>query len=93
MLSPRQGILAGLLVLSALYVGDDLSLRYRIPPSRQPFGTVTVERYDAIPEKNGKVEFGFEPPVQQTCVHSPVPHMGYPPCWYLSRHAEQRINY
>jgi hypothetical protein len=89
----RTCILAGLLILAALYVGDDLSIRYRIPASRQPFGTITVERYDAIPEKNGKVEFGFEPPAEQTCVHSLVPHMGYPPCWYLSRHAEQRINY
>lgn len=85
--------MAGLLVLAAIYVGDDLSLRYHIPAGRQPFGTVTVERLDAIPEKNGKVEFDFEPPVQQTCVHSPLPHMGYPPCWYLNRHAEQRINY
>jgi hypothetical protein len=93
MRNTRIRILKGLLVLAAIYVGDDLSIRYRIPPSRQPFGTVTIERYDAIPEKNGKVEFSFEPPVEQTCVHSLVPHMGYPPCWYLSRHAEQRINY
>jgi hypothetical protein len=93
MLSLRHSILAGLLVLSAIYVVDDLSVRFRIPPRRQPFGSVTVERYDAIPEKNGKVEFGFEPPVQQTCVRSLFPHLGYAPCWYLSRHAEQRINY
>ena len=93
MLNARHYLLGVLLLLAVIYVGDDLSIRYHLPASRQPFGTVTVERYDAIPEKNGKVEFGFEPPVQQTCVHSPFPHMGYPPCWYLSRHAEQRINY
>jgi hypothetical protein len=93
MRNARVLVLAGLLVLAAIYVGDDLSLRFHVPASRQAFGTVTVERYDAIPEKNGKVEFGFEPPVEETCVHSPFPHMGYPPCWYLSRHAEQRINY
>jgi hypothetical protein len=91
--SLTHSILAGLLVLAFIYLGDDLSVRYRIPPRRQPFATVTVERYDAIPEKNGKVEFGFEPPVQQTCVRALFPHLGYPPCWYLSRHAEQRINY
>jgi hypothetical protein len=28
-----------------------------------------------------------------TCVHSLFPHMGYQPCWYLSRHSEQRTNY
>lgn len=89
----RTRILAVLLALSAIYVVDDVSIRYRIPSGRQPFATITVQRYDAIPEKNGKVEFGFEAPVDETCVRSPFPHMGYPPCWYLRRHAEQRINY
>jgi len=93
MFNARHYVLGGLLLLAAVYLGDDLSIRYQFPASRQALGSVTVERYDAISEKNGKVEFGFEPPVQQTCVHSPFPHMGYPPCWYLSRHAEQRINY
>jgi hypothetical protein len=79
--------------LAAVYIWDDLSVRYRIPSGRQPFGTVTIQRYDAIPEKNGKVEFAFEQPVTQTCVRSLFPHLGYPPCWYLRRHAEQRINY
>jgi len=47
--SLTHSILAGLLVLAFIYLGDDLSVRYRIPPRRQPFATVTVERYDAIP--------------------------------------------
>src|SRR5215470_9146831 len=59
MLSPRQSILAVLLALSAIYVVDDVSIRYHIPSRREPFATITVQRYDAIPEKNGKVEFGF----------------------------------
>jgi hypothetical protein len=79
--------------LTILYVADDLSVRYRVPRGRQPFGTVTIRRYDAISEKNNKTEFVFENPVTVTCVHSFFPHMGYQPCWYLSRHAEQRINY
>lgn len=82
-------VVAGLV---AVYGVDDLSIRYRFPRSRQPFGTVNVQRYDAISEKN-KTEFVFEDPVNQTCVHSPFPHLGYPPCWYLSRHSEQRTNY
>ena len=32
-------------LMVALYVGDDLSVRYRIPKSRQPFGTVTIRRF------------------------------------------------
>ncbi len=77
----------------ALYLGDDLSVRYRIPGSRQPFGTVTIRRFDAIPGKNNKTEYVYENPVTVTCVRSLFPHLGYVPCWYLSRHAEQRINY
>jgi len=80
----------GFLVMA--YLADDLSVRYRIPRSRQPFGTVIIQRYDAIAEKNGKTEFDFEDPVTQACIHSLFPHMGYEPCWYLARHAEQRIN-
>jgi hypothetical protein len=79
--------------LAIVYLCDDLAVRYRIPRSREPLGTVTIQRYDAISEKNNKTEFDFESPVTVTCVHSLFPHMGYQPCWYLSRHSEQRINY
>src|SRR6266436_919772 len=82
-----------LLGIAALYVGDDLSVRYRIPKSRQPFGAVTIQRYDAISEKNNKTEFVYEEPVTVTCVRSLFPHLGYQTCWYLSRHAEPRIHY
>ena len=89
----RIRVLFVVLALAAVYIIDDVWIRFRIPPRQQPFGTVTVQRYDAIPEKNGKIEFDPEPPVVQTCVRSLFPHMGYAPCWYLSRNAEQRINY
>jgi hypothetical protein len=78
-----------LVVIASLYLGDDLQLHFR----RDALGTVLVERYDAIPEKNGKTEFAFEEPTNQTCVHALFPHQGYPTCWYLSRHSEQRINF
>jgi hypothetical protein len=79
--------------LAIVYLCDDLVVRYRIPRSREPLGTVTIQRYDAISEKNNKTEFDFESPIKVTCVHSLFPHMGYQPCWYLRRHSEQRINY
>jgi hypothetical protein len=85
--------LIALVSLAAVYAADDLSVRYRIPRSRQLLGSVTIQRYDAISEKNNKTEFVFEEPVVQTCVRSLFPHLGYQPCWYLSRHSEQRINY
>lgn len=86
-------LIVAVLTIAVVYAGDDLSVRYRIPKSRQPLGSVTIQRYDAISEKNGKTEFAFEEPVTQTCVHALFPHLGYLPCWYLSRHSEQRINY
>lgn len=86
-------LISALALMAALYVGDDLSVRYRIPKSRQPFSTVTIRRFDAISEKNNKTEYVYEDPVAVTCVRSLFPHLGYSPCWYLSRHAEQRINF
>jgi hypothetical protein len=85
-------LIAALGCLAAVYAADDLYVRYRISKNRQPFGTVTIQRYDAISEKS-KTEFVFEEPINQTCVHSLFPHLGYQPCWYLARHNEQRINY
>jgi hypothetical protein len=86
----KLSILIGLAVATvSVYGGDSVVLHFR----HDPVGSVVVERYDAIPEKNGKTEFAFEQPVTQRCVHALFPHMGYQTCWYLSRHTEQRINY
>jgi len=85
-----------LLCLSALvlyYLGEDLALRYRIPRSREPFGSITVHRYDAIRQKNGKVDYEYENPLAVTCVHALFPHLSYAPCWYVARHTEQQIDY
>ena len=83
-------ILTGLLAaIATIYLADAVVLHFR----HDPFGSVVVERYDVIPEKNGKTEFAPEDPVNLKCAHALFPHSGYPPCWYLSRHAEQRITY
>lgn len=84
--------LGGVVVLATLlYTGDYVSVRYRIPNNRDPFGTVTVTRYYAVHEKNGKIEYDFAPPENRVCVHSLFPQLGYSPCWYVSRHTEERI--
>jgi len=85
----RRILIVTIVSLLLVYLADYLQMRLR----HQPLGTVTIQRYDAIAEKNGKTEFDFEDPSTQPCVHSLFPHMGYPPCWYLARHSEQRINY
>jgi hypothetical protein len=75
-----------------LYAGDDLAVRIPIPKSRNPFGTVWVKSYYAIPQKDKKTEFYLADPVTETCVHALFPHLGYGPCWYLEKKRLQRID-
>jgi hypothetical protein len=82
----------GVLVLAIVYVGDYVSVRYRIPKSRDPYGAVPVQRYYAVTQKSGKHEFYFDQPTVQVCVHSLFPHLGYVPCWYLNRRRVQRVD-
>ncbi len=51
-----------------------------------------MQPYVAVPRKDGKTDFMLDPPVDQSCVHSLFPHFGDPPCWYLQRQANKRIN-
>ena len=81
--------LAGFLLI--LYVGDYIVLRWRMR-NGSAFGVMTVHRYYAVPLKNGKIDFLPADPQQQTCTQSFFPQMGDPPCWYLARHTEQRID-
>jgi hypothetical protein len=80
-----------LTLLAAVYVGDYALVRIPIPPGRAVFGTVTVRPYYDVGLKSGKSEFFFLDPQRQTCVNSLLPHMGFKPCWYLRKHARERI--
>jgi hypothetical protein len=75
-----------------VYLGDYLSLRYRFPNHREQFATLQVTTYYAVPMKDRKTDYMFNPPASQTCVNSLFPHFGDSPCWYLSRHTRQEIN-
>ena len=66
--------------------------RLRVAAQRNPYGSVVVSRSYAVLHKNGKTEFIFDPPTPETCVKALFPHSGMQPCWYLSRHPEQRTN-
>ncbi len=88
----RRSFLGGMGLLAIAYGADYGVFRYRLATGRQPFGSVTVEHYDAVQHKDGKSELIFNPPVLETCVHSIFPHAGDTPCWFLSRHAEQRTD-
>jgi len=81
-----------LVSLSILYISDYALIRYRMAKNRSPLGTVTVQRYYAVPQKNRKTEFYFDQPQDQSCIHSLFPHFGYSPCWYLNRKRVKQIN-
>jgi hypothetical protein len=92
MKSPLIRLLSVVLVLAAMvYGGDWLSLRYRVWRHREVFGSVSVTPVYVINEKNGKTQYQYDSPQDQTCVRSLFPHFGYSTCWYLSRHQEKRI--
>jgi hypothetical protein len=88
----RRLIELTILLLAVLYAADYASVRLRIPPGRNPFAVVTVQRSYSVMKKDGKPDFYFDPPQNQTCVRSLFPHLGYEPCWYLRKHPNQQIN-
>jgi hypothetical protein len=71
---------------------DYAIFRYRLAINHGPFGQVTVQSYNAIQQKSGKVQFIFNPPETQTCVHPLFPRAGFIPCWYLQRNTEPRTD-
>ena len=88
----RRVLIGIVLLLALLYAGDDLAARLPIPRSRNPYGTVQVRAYYAIPQKDRKTEFYLADPQTVTCVYALFPHFGYKPCWYLQRKKVQRID-
>lgn len=84
----------GIAAAAALaFVLDYAIFRLRVADNWNPYGSVIVTHYDAIPQKSGKTQLIFDPPAAQTCVNSLFPHDGSLPCWYLRRHSEQQTSY
>jgi hypothetical protein len=75
-----------------LFCADFLLFRLRVATNRNPYGSVVVSHYYAVLQKNGKTQFIFDPPAPENCVNAFFPHSGMKPCWYLSRHPEQRTD-
>lgn len=92
----RRVFLGALLIVlgtAVLAFGMDFAVfRIRVAANRNPYGSVVVTRYYAVLQKSGKTEFIFDPPEPENCVNALFPHAGMQPCWYLSRHPEQRTN-
>ena len=77
----KRVLLAAALGLTVLYLGDCLLIELRIHEGRKPFGTVRIESYSTVPEKNNKMEFFYGDPEDVECVHALFPHFGEEPCW------------
>lgn len=92
----RRIFLGALLILlgTALlaYGVDFVVFRIRVATNRNPYGSVVVTHYYAVLQKNGKTTFIFDPPQAETCINVLFPHAGMHPCWYLTRHTEQKTN-
>ncbi len=87
----KRAALVVVLLLGVVYAGDYIQLRYRMSRNRSPYGAVQVRRYYDVTMKNGKPEFFFDEPIEQTCVNSLFPHFGYTPCWYLRRRPTEEV--
>ncbi len=88
----RRFVLGAAILLIAVYALDYAALRVRMATNRNPTGTVTVRPVYDVPQKNRSTEFLVGDLQDQTCVNALFPHLGYSPCWYLSRHKEQHIH-
>jgi hypothetical protein len=87
------GAVVFVVVTTLLAYGVDFAVfRMRVAGNRNPYGSVTVNHYYAVLQKNGKTEYIFDPPQAESCVNALFPHAGMQPCWYLSRHPDQRTN-
>ena len=87
----RRFLLGSVVLLGGLYVGDDLSVRYRMAHARagEPLDEATF--YYATVLKNGRLEVFYDQPQTEVCVHALFPHLGYHPCWYARRSNVRRI--
>ncbi len=82
---------AVIVAAGALYVGDYVSIRYRLPGNREQFSDVAVQRYYAVTLKNRKTEYMYDDPGTRKCSHSLFPQLGAVPCWYAVRHKWERV--
>jgi hypothetical protein len=73
------------------YAADSVVFRIRVARGKA-YSSVVVSHYYAVRQKNGKTQFIFDPPAPENCVHALFPHAGCEPCWYLTRHPEQRTD-
>ncbi len=87
----KRAIVSLVLAFVVVYAADFGWIEYRASGT-EAFGSIQVERYYAVKQKDGKTEYMFDKPAAETCVNSIFPHWGHSPCWYLSRHTRKRVD-
>ena len=85
-------VLSVLGVAASAFGLDWAVFRIRVAAGHNAYGSVTVNHYTAVLQKNGKTTMTFDPPQPWTCVNALFPHQGWQPCWYLSKHPDQRTD-
>jgi hypothetical protein len=86
----KRRLIAAGIVVGALYLGDFLSLRFRVP-ARDTFGNVTVHTYYVVKLKSGRTEYDYAGDHNVSCANSMFPQFAAQPCWYARRHTDQQI--
>lgn len=79
------------IAMAIVWVTDYAVFHYRVWQNRAPFGSVLVNEYYTIQEKNNRTEYVYKSTDQQTCVNALLPHAGFPVCWYVRRHSEKPV--
>ncbi|HEY4739382.1 MAG TPA: hypothetical protein VIH76_02170 [Candidatus Acidoferrales bacterium] len=72
--------------LALVYISDYVFLRIKMS-AKDPsaaYGVVKIQPLYEIPHKDGKAEYMFGDPQNQTCVRALFPHSGFSTCWYLN---------
>lgn len=77
-------------VLAVVYAGDWLVYRYRAAHGTA-FDSIKVNQFMAVPLKNGKDEYDYTGSQQVQCVRALFPWIGDEPCWWVRRHAEEKV--
>ena len=75
--------------LAAVYLADWTVLHLR---GASALGKVEVRSYYAIPEKGNKMDFTPGETGNEDCARSLFGHDGMSSCWWLSRHAQRRVD-
>ena len=86
----RKRLIIGAALLGLMYLGDFLSVRFRIP-ARDTLGNVSVHTYYVVKLKNGHTEYDYAGDHDVSCTNSLFPQMGYKPCWYARRRTDEQI--